>query len=272
MAAEAGTDPRRKLGHAIVTLGALVLLVGGLLLVGNARGLLSTFPHAGAVIVCVGIFLETIGASFAVGPTVVLDGVQNRRMNLVVVLVALLLFVPLLLLASLLLAMLLEHGASAGLWAGGTAFLLLSFAIVSMLLREIVLRSERHASASRHDPVGGTPVPRWLESRAHRIDRVTHRIEAAMKVLLASRVRERVWVWHFGASDIDPRHLVFVICVQSDAEKARVAADADLRQRLRSLLDEYDYPRRGRAGVLFSVESQQSVERESGGNWWYHFK
>lgn len=271
MAARAGTTPRRKLGYAIVALGTAVLLVGGVLQVGSVAGLLSTFPHAGAVTVCVGVFLAAIGASFAVGASV-LDGVGNRRTSLVVVLLALLLFGPMLLAAALLFARVLEHGASAGMWLGSTVFLLLAIAMVSALLREIILRFDLHASAPRHGDAGGPPTPPWPGWRAHRIERVTRRIQAAMESLLASRVRERVWMWHFGANDINPRNLVFVICVQSDTEKTRLEADADLRLRLRSLLDEFDYPEKGRAGVAFCVESQQTVDRESGGNWWHHFK
>ncbi len=106
---------------------------------------------------------------------------------------------------------------------------------------------------------------------AWRIQRVTRRIEEAMKALLGGRVREKFAVVHYGANDIHPRHLVYWICVQSDAEKERLEADASLLRELRALLDEYAYPAEGRDQVHIGFESQQTVDRESGGNWRHHF-
>jgi hypothetical protein len=104
------------------------------------------------------------------------------------------------------------------------------------------------------------------------IQEVTLRIEEAMKTLAAAEVKEKFWVMHYGANDIHPKHLVYWICVQSDAEKKRLEEDVGLNRRLRSLLTEYQYPISGRDEVHIGFESQETVDRESRGNWWHHWK
>ena len=104
------------------------------------------------------------------------------------------------------------------------------------------------------------------------IAKVTKAIEKALVKLAAGEVCEKHWVTHYGANDIHPRHLVYWICVQTDQEKQRLEENQSFRVRLRSVLDEYEYPIEGRAHVFIGFESQETVDRESGGNWWYHWK
>jgi len=101
---------------------------------------------------------------------------------------------------------------------------------------------------------------------------VTAEIEEAIKQSMAPEVREKFWVTHYGANEIHPRHLVYWICVQSDNEKARLEADTALMARLRELLVRHNYPKSGRAGVFIGFESHETVDRQSGGNWWHHWK
>lgn len=104
------------------------------------------------------------------------------------------------------------------------------------------------------------------------IKSVTLRIEEAIKQLMSAETREKFWVTHYGANEIHPKHLVYWICVPSDAEKARLESDVMLLARLHELLVLHQYPERGRGGVFIGFESQQTVDRESKGNWWYHWK
>lgn len=104
------------------------------------------------------------------------------------------------------------------------------------------------------------------------IEALTLRIEKAIESLTASETKEKFWVTHYGANDIHPKHLVYWICVQSDAEKERLQTDSDLYRRLRRLLVEHDYPISGRSEVHIGFESQETVDRESGGNWYHHWK
>jgi len=109
-------------------------------------------------------------------------------------------------------------------------------------------------------------------SREPSIQSVTKTIQSALARGVAASAREKSWVTYYGANDIHPRHLVYWICVESDAEKERLVADTALYAELRGLLTRYNYPTEGRDEVHIGFESQETVNRESGGNWWQHWK
>jgi hypothetical protein len=104
------------------------------------------------------------------------------------------------------------------------------------------------------------------------IKEVTERIEKAIEAVIADVAKEKHWVTHYGANNIHPQHLVYWICVQSDAEKKRLEDNSELYRKLRSLLTEHHYPLAGREQVHIGFESQETVDRESGGNWYHHWK
>lgn len=104
------------------------------------------------------------------------------------------------------------------------------------------------------------------------IEKVTLHIEKAIGELMKPEAKEKFWVAHYGANNIHPKHLVYWICVQTDSEKQRFESNASFRKRLRDLLTEYNYPEEGIPGVFIGFESQETVDRESGGNWWCHWK
>ncbi|MCZ2496111.1 hypothetical protein GN316_05020 [Xylophilus sp. Kf1] len=79
-------------------------------------------------------------------------------------------------------------------------------------------------------------------------------------------------VWWFGAYDIDPKHLVFVVGVPTDVEKLRLRANDALIRHMRELLIRRRWPQAARGDVVFDIESKESVDRESNGNWWHHYK
>ena len=97
------------------------------------------------------------------------------------------------------------------------------------------------------------------------------RIEAAVKSLVKAKGFKPI-VWSFGAYYIDPKHLVFVVGVPTDAEREQLKSTESFAQALRKLLDKYGWPEQARKHVAFDIESQEAVDRESNGNWWYHYK
>ena len=104
------------------------------------------------------------------------------------------------------------------------------------------------------------------------ISEVAKRIEDALSAVIKKVAKEKHWITHYGANHIHPKHLVYWICVQSDTEKKRLEADLDLNRSLRNILTEYDYPVEGRDLVYIGFEPQETVDRESDGNWWHHWK
>jgi hypothetical protein len=79
-------------------------------------------------------------------------------------------------------------------------------------------------------------------------------------------------VWWFGAYWINPKHLVFVVAVKSDAERNDLRDNASLNASLNGLLSRFRWPEPARSNVIFDIESQETVTRETNGNWWYHYK
>jgi len=104
------------------------------------------------------------------------------------------------------------------------------------------------------------------------IKRVTALVERAITDEVGRRAKEKFWVTHYGANDIHPGHLVYWIVVRSDHEKRRLEADSALMAVLRDLLVRHDYSIEGRDGVHIGFESQETVDRESGGNFYHHWK
>lgn len=104
------------------------------------------------------------------------------------------------------------------------------------------------------------------------LDQKIQAIETDIERIIKPMTHEQFWVTHYGAVDIDPKHLVYRVCVQSDAEKSRLNNNQPLHDKLRELLTRHSYPARARENVFIGFESQETVDRESNGNWWYHWK
>ena len=94
--------------------------------------------------------------------------------------------------------------------------------------------------------------------------------QAARRLVEARGVKCNVW-W-FGAYYIDPKHLVFVLAVPEDLERDTLRSDAPLISALRRLLVDFSWPERARTDVSFDIESNETVQRESNGHWWHHYK
>ena len=104
------------------------------------------------------------------------------------------------------------------------------------------------------------------------IEDITLQIEASMEVLVNSYADEKCWITHYGANDIHPKNLVYQICVQTDEERNKLHRNVDLMKALRQLLITHNYPASGRDGVYINYESQETVDRDSHGNWRHHWQ
>ena len=82
----------------------------------------------------------------------------------------------------------------------------------------------------------------------------------------------RCSIFWFGAYYISARHLVIVLKVPSDQERDMLRANIELTSRLRALLLEHKWPFPESESVIFDIESQETVGRETNGNWFYHYK
>ncbi len=98
------------------------------------------------------------------------------------------------------------------------------------------------------------------------------RIKDDMERLIMPVCKEKFWIECYGAHQIDPKNLAFWICVQADKTKERLESESDLLNTLRLLLVKYNYPEKARAHVHIGFESQDTVDRESNGDWYLHLK
>jgi hypothetical protein len=83
---------------------------------------------------------------------------------------------------------------------------------------------------------------------------------------------EKFWISWFGAFDIDPKHLSYHICVETDRTKNELQDNVVLMQELRNVLQELSYPPQASDQVFISFAAQETVDRDFGGNWYYYFK
>jgi hypothetical protein len=121
-------------------------------------------------------------------------------------------------------------------------------------------------------------LSRWLShsddvnSRTNpQLKRTVKAIEDDVAQLLHTR-SIKPQVWSFGAYYIDPKLLVFVVGVTTDTEKNALKLDDQFLTTLTNLLAKHDWPEQARSAVVFDIESQETVDRETKGHWWYHYK
>ena len=91
-------------------------------------------------------------------------------------------------------------------------------------------------------------------------------IDQDLATSVRSVAHEDVSVVQHGAIGINPRHLVYWICVTTDAEKQRLEKDTALKTRMPSMLAVRDYPQDAHKFVHIRFESQETVDHESGGS------
>jgi len=95
--------------------------------------------------------------------------------------------------------------------------------------------------------------------------------EGAIRALARQRV-PLAGVFHIGAVDLSPFNLAFWITTPTDAERDMLAADTELQDEFRRILLRAGYPADAVLKVGFAFQSQQTVDRDYGGNWWYAVK
>lgn len=74
-----------------------------------------------------------------------------------------------------------------------------------------------------------------------------------------------------GAGNNRSGYLVYWIAVITDREKSELA-HLDLEAQMRGMLLEAGYPPEEAARACLAIESDETVNRDYGGNWWYAIK
>jgi hypothetical protein len=89
---------------------------------------------------------------------------------------------------------------------------------------------------------------------------------------IARRYCRQARVFIFGAIHLHPRHIAIWIATQTDEERDLMRASHELLPEFRRILLAAGYPPVAVPDVGFEFESQQTVDRDYGGSWWYAVK
>jgi len=114
--------------------------------------------------------------------------------------------------------------------------------------------------------IGTTLGPRSQLTKAVR------RAEKRMCDIVSLKLGHRVTPLSYGSIDVDPGLLVIWIRVRNDEEKEQLTVDETLRESLRQELLEEGYPEEAALRAFIGFESQETVDRDSSGDWWGHFR
>lgn len=98
------------------------------------------------------------------------------------------------------------------------------------------------------------------------------KINLDLQKLISEILNQKIVVFHYGAYDINPKYLVFWICVDTDEIKERLDKDKKVIKELKDILVKNEYPSEAINSVHIGFESHETVNRESKGNWFLHFK
>lgn len=98
------------------------------------------------------------------------------------------------------------------------------------------------------------------------------KIKTEMRKIITSLCKEKFWIDWYGAYEINPKNLVYWICVESDNQRDLLKSNIELQKELKDLLVKQNYPYDAIKHIKINIESQETVDRESEGSWYYHFK
>ena len=97
-------------------------------------------------------------------------------------------------------------------------------------------------------------------------------IEQEIEKTVSMNFNGKFSILRYGAYEINPKYLVFWICVDTDEIKKKLENDKTLNNELKNILIKNEYPKDAINNVHIGFESQETVERESNGDWYMYFK
>lgn len=104
------------------------------------------------------------------------------------------------------------------------------------------------------------------------VSRLIRQLEKDVKDVVRKYCSERFDVMLYGAYHIDPRYLVVLISVETDNMKNSLSESRNMEVEIRRCFVLRSYPSDAIDQVILWIESQETVDRDSKGDWWLHMK
>lgn len=103
---------------------------------------------------------------------------------------------------------------------------------------------------------------------------VIRQIVKEIKILFRQSYHHRFWIEYYGSYlfDTSPKHLVVLICVDSDEIKTELKLNIQFMDSIIEIFRIHNYPEEAWPFLIIDFESQETVNRESNGDWYLHLK
>lgn len=92
-------------------------------------------------------------------------------------------------------------------------------------------------------------------------------IEKELKITVKNSYN-KVHVFSFGTVDSEPKYLSIWVVTKTDKEKNIIINTLDINKKFTDILIKIECPEDAKKHITFTVESQETVDREYEGNWW----
>lgn len=103
------------------------------------------------------------------------------------------------------------------------------------------------------------------------LEKIIKKCEKAIKELARGKYK-CCNVFSFGATDINPKHLAIWISTDTDTQRDALAKDDKFKKAVKSILKNNGYPEEAIPLIGIAFQSEETVKRDYGGNWWYAIK
>lgn len=92
-------------------------------------------------------------------------------------------------------------------------------------------------------------------------------LEKELKIIVENSCN-KVHVFSFGAIDSEPKYLTVWIVAETDNVKNIIINTLEINKKFEDILIKIDCHEDAKKHITFTVESQETVDRDYEGNWW----
>lgn len=111
------------------------------------------------------------------------------------------------------------------------------------------------------------------QNRENQLWNVIRKVGEYVKIDISTKGYEILFVIPIGAIEIDPKYLAYWFATKNDVDRdILLNKQAEIRGLVHSYLEEEGYPLESIKYTSCTFESQETVDRDYNGNWYYAMK